>query len=48
MPIAANVHVAEQTWSPQKNVEIVVASAPRGSNDNTARTVERIFSTRKR
>jgi putative tricarboxylic transport membrane protein len=31
-----------QTWSPQKNVEIVVGSAPGGSNDKTARTVERI------
>ena len=29
-------------WSPQKNVEIVVGSAPGGSNDKTARTVERI------
>jgi putative tricarboxylic transport membrane protein len=32
-----------QTWSPQKNVEIVVGSAPGGSNDKTARTVERIM-----
>jgi putative tricarboxylic transport membrane protein len=31
-----------QGWSPQKNVEIVVGSAPGGSNDKTARTVERI------
>ncbi|MEN3353333.1 MAG: putative tricarboxylic transport rane protein [Betaproteobacteria bacterium] len=31
-----------QTWSPQKNVELVVGSAPGGSNDKTARTVERI------
>ena len=30
-----------QGWAPQKNVEIVAASAPGGSNDNTARTVER-------
>jgi putative tricarboxylic transport membrane protein len=29
-----------QTWSPQKNVEIVVTSAPGGSNDKTARTVD--------
>ena len=29
-----------QTWSPQKNVEIVVGSAPGGSNDKTARAVE--------
>lgn len=32
-----------QSWSPQKNVEIVVGSAPGGSNDKTARTVERIL-----
>lgn len=32
-----------QSWSPQKNVEIVVTSAPGGSNDKTARTVERIL-----
>jgi putative tricarboxylic transport membrane protein len=30
-----------QSWSPQKNVEIVVGSAPGGSNDKTARSVER-------
>jgi putative tricarboxylic transport membrane protein len=30
-----------QAWSPQKNVEIIVGSAPGGSNDKTARTVER-------
>src|SRR5215210_2852277 len=34
--------VHAQTWSPQKNVELVVGSAPGGSNDKTARTVERI------
>lgn len=32
-----------QGWLPQKNVEIVVGSAPGGSNDKTARTVERII-----
>lgn len=32
---------AAQGWTPQKNVEIVAASAPGGSNDNTARTLER-------
>lgn len=32
-----------QSWAPQKNVEIVVTSAPGGSNDKTARTVERIL-----
>jgi putative tricarboxylic transport membrane protein len=34
--------VHAQSWSPQKNVELVVGSAPGGSNDKTARTVERI------
>jgi putative tricarboxylic transport membrane protein len=29
-----------QTWSPQKNVEIVVTNSPGGSNDRTARQVE--------
>ena len=37
------VVVHAQGWSPQKNVEIVVGSAPGGSNDKTARTVERIL-----
>ena len=39
---AASAVAHAQTWSPQKNVEIVVGSAPGGSNDKTARTVERI------
>jgi putative tricarboxylic transport membrane protein len=34
---------AQSTWSPQRNVEIVVGSAPGGSNDKTARQVERIL-----
>ena len=34
--------VHAQSWSPQKNVEIVVGSAPGGSNDKTARAIERI------
>ncbi|MBX3651523.1 MAG: tripartite tricarboxylate transporter substrate binding protein [Burkholderiales bacterium] len=36
-----------QAWSPQKNVEIVAGSAPGGSNDKTARTMERIFTANK-
>jgi putative tricarboxylic transport membrane protein len=32
-----------QGWSPQKNVELVVPNPPGGSNDKTARTVERIL-----
>lgn len=33
--------LAQQAWSPSRNVEIVVGSAPGGSNDKTARTVEK-------
>ena len=40
---AAAACAAQGTWSPQRNVEIVVGSAPGGSNDKTARTVERIL-----
>lgn len=36
-----------QAWSPQKNVEIVVGSAPGGSNDKTARQVEKILNDKK-
>ena len=32
-----------QNWSPQKNVEIVATSVPGGSQDKTARALERIF-----
>lgn len=32
---------AAQGWSPSKNVEIIVGSAPGGSNDKTARAVEK-------
>lgn len=38
---AASAAVSAQGWTPQKNVEIVVGSAPGGSNDKTARAVER-------
>jgi len=41
LPLAAPA--AAQGWVPQKNVEIVVGSAPGGSNDKTARTIERII-----
>jgi putative tricarboxylic transport membrane protein len=38
---AAGAATFAQGWAPQKNVEIVAASPPGGSNDNTARTIER-------
>lgn len=40
---ATAAHGWAQDWTPQKNVEIVVGSAPGGSNDKTARTVEQIL-----
>src|SRR5688500_20295870 len=40
---ASTVCAAQGAWTPQKNVEIVVGSAPGGSNDRTARQVERIL-----
>jgi putative tricarboxylic transport membrane protein len=36
-----------QTWTPQKNVEIVAASAPGGSNDKTARMLEHLLTATK-
>ena len=32
-----------QSWVPQKNIELVVPNPPGGSNDKTARTIERIL-----
>jgi putative tricarboxylic transport membrane protein len=40
----ASAAAAAQAWSPHKNVEIVAASVPGGSNDKTARMLERILS----
>lgn len=40
-------HAAAQSWAPTRPVEIVVPSAPGGSNDKTARTVERILQEKK-
>jgi putative tricarboxylic transport membrane protein len=34
---------AQQAWAPSKNVEIVVSSAPGGSNDKTGRSVEKML-----
>jgi putative tricarboxylic transport membrane protein len=39
--VACSIPAHAQGWSPQRNVEIVVGSAPGGSNDKTARAVER-------
>ncbi len=39
----AAVTAAAQGWSPGKNVEIVVPNPPGGSNDKTARSLERIL-----
>jgi putative tricarboxylic transport membrane protein len=44
---AATVCAAQGGWSPQRNVEIVVGSAPGGSNDKTGRQVERILNEKK-
>jgi putative tricarboxylic transport membrane protein len=41
--VTPNTAVLAQAWSPQRNVEIVVGSAPGGSNDKTGRQVERIL-----
>jgi putative tricarboxylic transport membrane protein len=34
---------AAQAWTPAKNVEIIVTSAPGGSNDKTGRSVEKLL-----
>src|SRR5688572_11541108 len=41
--VAASGSVFAQGWAPQKNVEIVVGSAPGGSNDRTGRFVEKVL-----
>ena len=44
---AFSANGAAQSWAPQKNIELVVPNPPGGSNDKTARTVERILVTNK-
>jgi len=39
----ASAAQAQQIWQPSKNIEIVVPSAPGGSNDKTARSIERVI-----
>jgi putative tricarboxylic transport membrane protein len=41
--LGSSVGAGAQGWSPQKNVEIVVGSAPGGINDRTARTIEKVL-----
>lgn len=41
--VAASGSAFAQAWTPQKNVEIVVGSAPGGSNDRTGRFVEKVL-----
>jgi putative tricarboxylic transport membrane protein len=38
---------AQGAWSPERNLEILVGSAPGGSNDKTARQIERILTEHK-
>ncbi len=45
--LATTTCALAQAWLPQKNVEIVAASGPGGSNDNMARTLERILAVNK-
>ncbi len=44
---AAAAVAGAQGWSPQKNVELVVPNPPGGSNDKTARTIERVWTLNK-
>jgi putative tricarboxylic transport membrane protein len=39
----ASACVSAQAWTPQKNIELVVSTSPGGSNDKTARLLERII-----
>ena len=39
---AWTVH-AQDTWRPDRNVEIIVPTAPGGGNDKTARTLQKVW-----
>ena len=41
--VLAGTAANAQTWVPQKNVEIIAGSVPGGSNDKTARALERVI-----
>src|SRR6185503_11000192 len=41
--LAASGGAVAQAWAPQRNVEIIAASVPGGSNDKTARTIEHML-----
>lgn len=41
--LLAGSPIAAQGWTPAKNVEIVVGSAPGGSNDKTGRSIEKLL-----
>ena len=43
LAVALSAAAHAQGWTPTKNVEIVVGSAPGGSNDKTARSVEKML-----
>src|SRR5688500_3364064 len=45
--LAAGAPALGQSWQPTKNVEIIAASAPGGSNDKTARMLEHLFTINK-
>jgi len=44
---ASTLCAAQSGWIPQRNIEILVGSAPGGSNDKTARQIERILTEQK-
>ena len=47
LSVTAAAAGAQQQWSPQRNVELVVPNPPGGSNDKTARTIERVWTANK-